>query len=82
MTMTIEQRLEALAAEPKRFQVIGLWRHEDGTLERRPYRGAQPRRSMAENSANGLRRFIGKPDKTAGGGSVSLESVEVDDLHQ
>lgn len=71
--------LERLAAEPKPFQVVGMWRHEDGSLERKPYRTPQPRLSMAENCANGLRRFVGKPEKTASGRTVTLESVEIEE---
>jgi hypothetical protein len=71
--------LERLAAMPKPFQVVGIWRHADGSTERRDYRPPQPRRPMAENCANGLRRFIGKPDRTPQGTAVTLESVEVEE---
>lgn len=72
--------LERLAAEPKPFQVVGLWRHEDGSLERKPYRAPQPRLTMAENCANGLRRFVGKPDRASSGLTVTLEAVEVEKI--
>ena len=77
--MDMTARLEALAKEPKRFVAVGYWRHEDGSLERRP-RCPQPRFSMADNSANGLRRHIGKPDKTSDGRTVVLERVAVEDV--
>ena len=77
--MDMTARLEALAKEPKRFVAVGYWRHEDGTLERRE-RAPQPRFSMADNSANGLRRAIGKPDKTPDGRTVVLERVAVEDV--
>lgn len=77
--MDITAKLEALAKEPKRFVAVGYWRHADGSLERRE-RAPQPRFSMADNAANGLRRHIGKPDKTPDGRTVVLESVAVEDV--
>lgn len=77
--MDMTARLEALAAEPKRFVAVGYWRHADGSLERRE-RAPQPRFSMAEGAANRLRRAIGKPDKTSDGRTVVLERVAVEDV--
>jgi len=71
--------LERLAAEPKPFVAVETWRHEDGTIERRD-RAPQPRRSMAENGANGRRRFIGKVCTVpATGRTAVLLSVDVEE---
>jgi hypothetical protein len=74
----IVAKLEALAAEPKPFVCVAYWRHADGTLERKPW-APMPRRAMAESRERHLRQFIGKPQKTQTGFTVTLERVEVID---
>jgi len=70
--------LERLAAAPKPFVAVETWQHEDGTIERRD-RCPSPRLTMAENSANGMRRFIGRTYDNGKGGKVTLIAVDVEE---
>jgi len=70
--------LERLAAAPKPFVAVETWQHEDGTIERRD-RAPQPRLAMAENGANGMRRFIGRTYDNGKGGKVRLIAVDVEE---
>lgn len=73
--MDITAKLEALAAAPRPFVCVTVWRHDDGRVERREF--AQPRRAMIENHARRYLGNIGRTYEKEAGGRVTLESCNI-----
>lgn len=73
----MEAFLERLAAAPKPFVAVALWKREDGSVERKRW-APQPRHSMAQARVNHWLKSVGCEDKTATGEKVVLIGAEVE----